>query len=185
MLFRRSLFIATTAMLCSPFDADAFLSQTQEGALETVVPVAPTGDYRAVIDEIIGGESGNFRTVVGGEKAKPENQGKEFTIFTPVFVLQDDPRLAEVSQFYDGKPVKVRHKGIFLDLTDSGGLDFSKGKNVDLGRLQEAVGQLNMPGWTFKHLEGAGPLMVKVDHESDKGDDTKKYARVVKTVKIS
>lgn len=184
-MLKRSLFIHTALVLCSPFDADAFLSQTQEGALETNIPVVPAGDYRAVIDEIQGGEKGNFRTVVGGENAKPENQGREFTIFSPIFVLQDDPRLKEVSEFFEGRPVKVRHKGIFLDLSDSGGLDFSKGKNVDLGRLQEAVSQLNMPGWTFKHLEGAGPLMVKVDHETDKGDNTKKFARVTKTVKIS
>lgn len=167
------------------FDADSFLTQAHEGTLETNIPIVPAGDYRAVIDEIQGGEKGNFRTVVGGENAKPENQGREFTIFSPSFVLQDDPRLKEVSEFYEGRPVRVRHKGIFLDLTDSGGLDFSKGKNVDLGRLQEAANQLNQPGWTFKALEGQ-QVMVKVEHEQpDKSDPNKKFARVTKVVKIS
>ena len=47
-----------------------------------------------------------------------------------------------------------------LDLTPSGSLDTSKGKNIGLGRLREAVGQ-NKPGqaFSFQNLPG---LMAKI-----------------------
>lgn len=175
-----SLFIPTASRLLAPFDADAFMGQTVDAELDTVIAIPPEGDYRAMIGTIDSEKS--FRTF---EAKEGKNAGREFTIFQPTFVLQDDPRLAEVRAARGDNDVSVTHKGMFLDLTDAGQLDTSKGRNVDLGRLRDAVGQNQTPGWTFKMLEGAGPVMVHVIHEKDKNDDTKKFARVSRVVKIS
>lgn len=175
------LFIPTSCLLLSPFDADSFMNQTVDGELDTVISQPPEGDYRAMIGEFTS-ENG-FRTFISQKEGK--NQGREFTIFQPPFVLQDDPRLAEVKQARNSDQITVFHKGMFLDLTDQGGLDMSKGKNVDLGRLRDAVGQNQTPGWKFSNLIGAGPVMVKVIHEKDANDETKKFARVNRVVKIS
>jgi len=163
------------------FDANAFMAQEVDEGLSTVIEQVPEGDYRAMIGDF-DSESG-FRTFT----AKPgsRNEGKEFTIFQPPFVLQDDPRLAAVKQARGGNDVSVTHKGMFLDLTDSGSLDTANGRNVDLGRLRDAVGQNNQKGWKFSNLIGAGPVMVRVIHEGDQNDPMKKYARISRVVKIS
>lgn len=180
-MFTRNLYVPTTRLLLSPFDADSFMGQSFDGELDTVIVVPPEGDYRAMIGEF-DSEKG-FRTFVSDKPGK--NQGREFTIFSPPFALQDDPRLTEVKAARGSDDVTVFHKGIFLDLTDQGGLDFSKGKNVDLGRIRDAVGQNQKPGWKFTDLIGAGPVMVHLIHERDQNDDTKKYARISRVVKIS
>lgn len=180
-MIKRSLFIATAAMLCAPFDADAFMGQTIDAELDTTIVLPPEGDYRAMIGEF-DSESG-FRTFVGKDTSK--NPGKEYTMFQPPFVLGDDQRLAEVLAARGTDKIVVSHNGMFLDLTDEGQLDTSKGKNVDLGRLRDAVGQNSTPGWRFTNLIGAGPVMVSLVHEKDSRDETKKYARIKRVVKIS
>ncbi len=177
----RNLFVPTILRLCSPFDADAFMGQTVDGALDTTIVIPPEGDYRAMIGSF-DSETG-FRTFTAKEGTK--NAGKEYTIFQPPFVLQDDPRLVEVKTARGQDQITVAHKGMFLDLTDQGGLDVGKGKNVDLGRLRDAVGQNTQPGWRFTNLIGAGPIMVHIFHEKDQQDETKKYARINRVVKIS
>ena len=181
MITLKNRFIATTASLCAPFDADSFMGQSYDGSLDTKIVLPPAGDYRAVIGDFTS-ETG-FRSFVAGDKSK--NPGKEYTLFQPPFVLQDDPKLAEVKAARDGNDVIVYHKGMFLDLTDQGQLDFSKGKNVDLGLMRDAVGQNNKSGWKFADLIGAGPVMVKLIHEDDANDSTKKYARISRVIKIS
>lgn len=180
LIFRNSL-IRVPALLCSAFDADAFMGQSYDGELDTKVVLPPEGDYRAMFGDF-NSETG-FRTFTAGEKSK--NAGKEYTIFTPPFALQDDPRLAEVKTARGSDEITVYHKGVFLDLTAEGGLDFSKGKNVDLGQMRDAVGQNQKQGWKFSDLIGAGPVMVKLIHEQDQNDSTKKYARISRVVKIS
>jgi hypothetical protein len=58
---------------------------------------------------------------------------------------------------------------IWLDQDANGDLDYSKGKNVGLGRLREALGQ-NQPGqaWSPAALKGAGPAMLVVTERPDK-----------------
>lgn len=180
-MLKCSLFIATAAMLMSPFDADSFMGQTVDAEFDTTIVLPPEGDYRAMIGDF-NSENG-FRTFTGKEGSK--NPGKEYTMFQPPFVLQDDPRLAEVKAARGQDQIVVSHAGMFLDLSDQGGLDVGKGKNVDLGRLRDAVGQNQMPGWRFTNLIGAGPVMVKLVHEKDSRDETKKYARIKNVVKIS
>lgn len=61
-------------------------------------------------------------------------------------------------------------QSLWLDVTESGGLDFGKGKNVGLGKLREALGQ-NQSGkpWQPGMLVG-GSARLKIAHSIDKRD---------------
>jgi len=153
------------------FDPATFMNQTVNTPLDTNVWIPPEGDYRAMIDDF---GPDDFRTFTS------EKNSKDYTVFSPPFVLQAPELLAASGR----DKITVYHKGMFIDVDAAGGLDTSKGKNVDLGRLREAVGQNNQTGWTFNNLKGAGPVMVHVIHESDKNDSDRKYARISRVVKI-
>jgi hypothetical protein len=66
--------------------------------------------------------------------------------------------------------VKLK-QGIFLDMTEHGTLDVSKGKNIGLGRAREATG-LNVAGrpFSFGQFIGARAL-CRVSHRQDKNSD--------------
>lgn len=155
----------------SPFDAGAFMGASIDAALDTVVKQCPEGEFRAMIDDF---DESAFRTFTS------KNNGKDYTVFGPPFVIQDPTVAASLGR----DKVTVFHKGMFIDIGADGGLDTSSGKNVDLGRLRAAVGQNAAGAWSFNNLKGAGPVMVKVIHEADANDPEKKYARVSKVVKI-
>lgn len=153
------------------FDPATFMSQTTQGKLDTIIQQCPEGEFKAMIDDFDGTA---FRTF------KSKKDDREFHVFAPPFVIQDASVQAQLGR----DKVTVFHKGMFLDLDSSGGLDASKGKNVDLGRLRESVGQNSDGPWSFNNLKGAGPVIVKVVHEADPNDTEKKYARVTKVVKL-
>ena len=73
---------------------------------------------------------------------------------------------------------------IWLDLTESGSLDFGKGRNVGLGRLRDALGQ-NETGkpWQPGMMVG-GVAKIKVTHSIDKRDNETIQANVACTVKL-
>jgi len=158
----------------SPFDPNSFMSQTIDAELDTQVQLVPEGEYPAMIESIEAEK--DFRHGIIGE-AK-QRAGETWASFSPRFVLQAPEVAAELGR----DKVVVAHEGYFLDLDSTGGLDFSKGKNVGLGQLREAVGQ-NKPGpWSFGNLSGAGPVMVKVSHLDGKNG---KFARVTRVAKIA
>lgn len=155
------------------FNPDTFVNQTVDAPLDTVVEQVPEGEYRAMIDDFDNDKA--FRTFTS------EKNGRDFTVFSPAFVIQDDAVAAQLGR----EKVTVFHKGIFLDIDpNTGGLDKSKGKNTDLGRLRDALGQNGPGNWSFNSLKGAGPVMVRVVHEPDRNDPEKRYARVTKVTKI-
>ena len=73
---------------------------------------------------------------------------------------------------------------IWLDLSENGGLDFGKGKNIGLGRLRDALGQ-NETGkpWQPGMLVG-GVAKVKVAHSIDKRDGETIQAQVSSVTKL-
>ena len=73
---------------------------------------------------------------------------------------------------------------IWLDLTESGSLDFGKGRNVGLGRLRDALGQ-NETGkpWQPGMMVG-GVAKIKVTHSIDKRDNETIQAGVVSVAKL-
>ena len=126
------------------FDPDQFMNAETEGEISTEFTPVPEGEYNALITGV------NARST-SSEKG-------EYVILDVTWAIDD----AQVSEAVGMDNPTVR-QSIFLDTTESGGLDLSKGKNIQLGRLREAVGQ-NDPGpWAPSRLEG-NVAKVRVAH---------------------
>lgn len=131
------------------FDEEAFLSTTVEGEMSTEFVPVPEGEYNGVIESI------NLRSGTG-EKGDWAVLDVNWTI--------DDATVQEVTGMENPK---VR-QSLFLDITDSGGLDLGKGKNINLGRLREAVGQNGAGAWSPSMLTG-NVATIKVEHRQYDG----------------
>jgi len=147
----------------SAFNPDLFLQAESSEALSTVLTPVPEGEFPGVIKSIT--------PRVVGEKGTP--------VLDVVWTL-DSPEVKAATGI-DNSQVR---QSLWLDVTDSGGLDFSKGKNVSLGRLREALGQ-NKAGkpWSPNMLIG-GSAKVKVVHTFDKNDSSIIYANVNSVAKL-
>ena len=150
----------------SQFDPNAFLDQTVDGALDTKVTPCPEGEFIAVIDSVT---------------PRPWNSkdGTKAGVALDVFWAIDDQGVKEQL----GREKILVKQGIMLDLDATGQrLDVSKGKNINLGRLREAVG-MNTPGqpFSFNMLPGRA-ARVKVSHRTD-GEDI--YADIKMVTKIA
>lgn len=119
------------------FDPNQFLDmQTTEANDTKVVPV-PVGEYAAIVEKV---EARSWTS-----KKDPTKSGVALDILWSV----EDPG---VKALLERDKVTVK-QGLMLDITETGGLDMGKGKNVGLGRVREATG-LNAPGSPF------GPSML-------------------------
>lgn len=74
----------------------------------------------------------------------------------------------------------VKFDNFLLDMTDSGTIDFGRGKNVRLGRLREACSQ-NVPGqpWGFNMLKGQ-VVRIKVGQDVYNGEPVDTVEAVTK-----
>lgn len=132
----------------SSFNPETFLNTEATEANATAYTPVPEGEFNAVVKAI-----------------KPR-------------VLTDGRAVLDVTWTVDDEAVRQEtgmaepsvRQTLWLDITESGGLDFGKGKNVGLGRLREAVGQ-NQSGkpWAPGMLIGQ-VAKVKVGHSIDKRD---------------
>lgn len=163
------------------FDPDTFMQQTIDKPLETEYVMVPPGEYIATIDDFTGEalEQIQFDYKRGIRAGTPGVMTK----LTLPFIIQDEAVKAELQ-----REKVVISKQIILDLDETGGLDFSKNRNVELGRIRNAVGQ-NADGspWSIASLRGAGPVMIKVTHvEFERKDKSKgKRAEVERVVRIA
>lgn len=135
----------------SMFSPEQFLDmQTTEANDTKLVPV-PAGEYIAMIDEV--------KARTWKKRDDPSVGG----IALDVTWLVDDEGVKALL----GRDKVTVKQGLMLDLTESGGLDMGKGKNVGLGKLREAVG-LNVPGQPFAPSMLTGrPARIKVEHRVD------------------
>lgn len=119
--------------MTSVFDPDNFMStQVTEASSTTYEPI-PEGEYNAVIKEV---------------KPRSTESGK---VILDVTWSIDDQAVKDKTGLAD----PTTRQSIFLDLTPSGGLDASRGKNIQLGRLREALGQNeNGKPWSPAQLLG-------------------------------
>lgn len=130
------------------FNPDQFLDMQFEGQNDTKVVPVPAGEYTAMIEEV------KVRQWQG--KADPSKSGLTLDIQWSI----DDPSVKELL----GRDKVTVKQGIMLDLTDAGGLDMGKGRNVGLGRLREAL-DLNQPGRPFSFTMLTGRVArVSVSH---------------------
>ena len=131
------------------FDPDSFMSSTTEGEMSTEYTPVPEGEYNAVIDNV---------------NARESSSDKGDFVMLDVTWKIDDAHVAEVT----GIENPTVRQTIFLDITSSGGIDMAKGKNIQLGRLREAVNQ-NKPGpWSPSMLPG-NVAKVKISHRMYEG----------------
>ena len=151
----------------SVFDADSFLQQTVDEPFTTEFVMVPPGEYLAAIDDF---DRDALQQVDFEYKKGPKaGQPGTMTKLTIPFIINDD----KVKQELERDKVVVS-KQVILDLDDNGQLASGKNKNIELGRLRDALGQNDDDTWSIAKLRGAGPLMVRVTHiEYDRRDGTK------------
>ena len=131
------------------FDPDEFLNTSVEGTLDTRSVPVPEGEWLATIS--------GLSTRVVGQDSKP--------VLDVTWKIEDNEKVAKAT----GRDVSTVRQTIWLDITESGGLDMSKGKNIQLGRLREAVGQNTSGPWSASMLEGHTAI-VRVEHRTYEGE---------------
>lgn len=133
------------------FDPAQFLEQQTTEANDTKLVPVPVGEYTALIEKV---DARQWTS-----KKDPSVSGISLDVTWEV----DD---STVKQLLGRDKVTVK-QGIMLDMSETGGLDMGKGKNVGLGKLREAVG-LNVPGQPFAFSMLAGRVAkVRVEHRVD------------------
>ena len=140
----------------STFNPDTFLNTEVNEANATTYTPVPEGEHQAAIKSV-----------------KPRVLTDGRAVFDVTWTVDSD----EAREATGMAEPSVRQT-VWLDVTESGGLDFGKGKNVGLGRLREALGQ-NTAGkpWAPGMLVG-GVGIVKVGHSIDKRDGVTIQAEV-------
>lgn len=155
---QRKLQYHFASCLLTAFDPEQFSAMPIEGTNDTVFTPVDEGEYAAIVKDK------TFRTTDKGQ-----------VILDVVWELDDQGQKEKT-----GRDQLTVRQSIFLDRTESGGLDMGKGKNISLGRLREATG-LNVPGQAFRFDDLVGkPAMVKVTQRPDKDDPDVVYNDVKK-----
>lgn len=150
----------------SAFNVDQFLQTEIKGANDTKLIPIPPGEYKAQITKV------NARRIA--------KDGQEPRVVVDILWEVLDDNVKKVT----GLDKPIAKQGIFLDVTPNGGLDMGKGKNVQLGKLRDALGQ-NRDGrpWNFKMLAGA-IATIKIDNRADESDPTILYNDVKSVGKL-
>lgn len=144
-------------------DPQAFLDAAYTEANSTELITIDEGEYQAIAGEV---------TTSAWQGVKdPSKSGIKLTIPWEID--------SQAAREKTGREKIVVRQDIMLDLSENGMLDFGKGKNVQLGRLREALG-LNRPGVPFKFRDITGrAAKVRVgvrEYEGRKFEEVKAVA---------
>lgn len=122
----------------STFSPESFMSSQFTDANETSFKAVPEGEYPAVVKEV-------------ACNSWQSRDGSRSGLKLDLTWIIDDAGVKAVT----GMEEPNVKQSVMLDLTDSGGLATGTNKNVNLGRLREAVGQ-NQAGkpWNPGMLQG-------------------------------
>lgn len=140
------------------FNPELFLNQQYTEASSTEYVLVPAGEYTAVIGAISADSFKSFDIKRG------ENAGKKaYRLDLELLIEDPDGKLKEML----GRPPKITH-GIMLDIKPDGGIEFGKGRNVQLGLLREALNQ-NATGrqWGFGSMAGQPVKVIVVEDTYD------------------
>jgi len=133
------------------FNPEQFLDMQVTESNDTKTIPVPVGEYTAVAEEV--------KCRQWQSKKDPSMSGLALDIKWSI----DDAAVKELL----GRDKVTVNQGIMLDLTDSGGLDMGKGRNIGLGRLREAL-SLNAPGQPFSFMMVSGRVAkISVSHRID------------------
>ena len=149
----------------SMFSPEQFLDMQINESNDTKIVPVPVGEYFAVVKEV---------------KARPWQSKADLSKAGIALDIQWSLDDASVRSLLGRDEVSVK-QGVMLDMSEAGGLDMGKGKNIGLGRLREATG-LNTPGQPFSFTMLTGRMAkVKVEHRVD-GENI--YAEVKQVAKL-
>jgi hypothetical protein len=150
------------------FDPAAFLDAVMDQPLERRDPL-PVGDYTAVIGEI---KASRWTS------DKPDAKVKSGIRFEIPLTIDIPPEVVE-KLGYDSATFTVKDS-VMVDTTDSGAMDFSKGKNNQLRAYREAL-DMNKSGDVFipRNMQGR-VVLVKLKHELYNGATLEKVAGVAR-----
>lgn len=152
----------------STFDAAAFMNTEVSEPLDTKLPTIPAGDYKAIVGD---GEN--------DVKARPISD--EQIVMDVTWKLIDCDEIAK-NLGLPPELMRVR-QGVFIDF-ENGAIATGTAKNVQLGRLREALGQNKGKAWNPGMLRGAGPCTVKVVNKPAQDGSGDIYANVVKVAPL-
>lgn len=154
----------------SVFNPQQFLDAQFTESNDTVLRPIPAGEYIGYI------EPGTVDVKQWKSNKDPSVTGLKLA---SLLVIDDAAVRAELGR----DKVTCRYE-VMLDITEEGGLDMGKGKNITLGRLREATGcnEAGQP-FAFRMLEGR-PMKVLISHRVDDNDSSKVYTDVKGVAKL-
>jgi|SRR6185312_3459784 len=149
----------------STFDPEQFLNTQHTEANDTKVIPVPPGEYLAQITKLT---PRKIKTKDGGERLVMDVQWE----------IQDESVKKKL-----GLEKMFARQSVFLDLTEQGSIDFSKGHNIQLGRLREACGQ-NKAGkkWSPSMLLHSSAYIF-VEQQPNENDPESPYSNVTRVAK--
>lgn len=150
------------------FDPENFLHMEIEDSNATEIVPPDEGVYEAIVDNI------NARQFT--------NKNEEISTVLEIDWELMDPDGSQ--QEKTGRDKITARQGIFLDLTEDGRIDTSEGRNVQLGRLREALG-MNEGRFSFADLKGQQAKVLVQHRTTDNGTfpDVKKVASMSEDLK--
>jgi hypothetical protein len=139
------------------FNPDAFLNTDVEGSNDTIELELPRAFYEAQVDSV------NPRVI------QPRDGGEQKLIVEVVWELDDE----QVKSMF-GRTLKAK-QSLWIDTVGGpqGMMDTGKGKNVQLGKLREALRQ-NDPGkkWNWNMLIGQRASVMAFHEDVERKDET-------------
>lgn len=136
----------------SVFNPDTFLQSATTEKMETRRTPIPENEYLATIKDV------KLRSA------------KESVILDVTWSILDQGAGAGLAAKM-GLPEATVRQSVFLDIREDGqGLATGPNKNVQLGRIREAIGQNNPGPWMILQLKGAGPAKIMVTNRPDDKD---------------
>lgn len=126
----------------------------------TVIPI-PEGDWPGVVDKV------EFRQVDAKDKSTT------YTFMEVTWSLSD----SEI-EAVTGRDRNTCRQSVSIDLTPHGTFDLAKGKNIQLGRLRDALGQNTAAPWQPGQLVGQAAVCSVKHRMLDSGDVMAEIKRV-------
>lgn len=138
----------------SMFDPNNFLSTEVTGELSTTIKPIPEMEEATLICKKI--------------DVRVTGPQQEYVVMDITWVV-DEPEARTAT----GLAEPTVRQGVFLDITEQGGLDMAEGANIDLGRVRAAAGQNDAnTSWMPARLEGVAVVGQITQRASNKeGDD--------------
>lgn len=146
------------------FDATNFMNAVFNEANDTKLIPCPAGEFQVQITKC---------EPTSGTIGKGDRTGETWAALKMTLEVNDEGVKALC-----GRDKVFIGDMVLLDLTPSGGLDMSQGKNIRLGRVREACG-LNKPGQPFSPAMLTGQMVkVSVKHVPGLRDPNELVAEV-------